>query len=314
MKKEKISVIIPCFNEEKVINDFYKEIKKVIEIMNYVDFEILFINDGSKDKTLNNIRDISKKDNLVRYLSFSRNFGKEAAMYAGFNNVTGDYVAVMDVDLQDDPKLILNMYKDIKENNYDVVATYCDKHHDYSKMRNFFTKLWYYLNSKLLDNNEKPGTRDFRLMKRKVVESLISMKEINRYTRGLYSYVGYNVKWIEVELGKRVGGESKFPISKLITYSLEAITSTSTKPLVLAAYLGILLCLFSFILIIIIITKTLIWGDPATGWPSLVCLITFLSGMQLFFFGVMGIYLSKIYTEVKGRPIYFIDETEKDVK
>ncbi len=314
MKKEKISTIIPCFNEEEVLPLFYEEINRVSKKMDYVDFEILFINDGSNDNTLNIIRDLSKKDKRVRYLSFSRNYGKESAMFAGFNNITGDYVAVLDSDLQDPPELLIEMYKVITEEGYDIAQIYTNVHKDYSFIRKGLTKIWYKINTKLSGNREKPGTRDYRLMKRKVVDSIISMKEVNRYTRGLYSYVGYKIKWIEIDLPNRKEGQSKYPLKKLFSYSLEAITSTSTKPLLISAYLGLILCFVAFIFIIVIILKTLIWGDPVSGWPSLACIIIFLSGLQLFFFGIMGIYLSKIYTEVKRRPIYFIDETEKDGK
>ena len=312
-KKELITCIVPCFNEEEVLPIFYKEITKVSSEMKNVDFEYLFINDGSKDKTLELLRGFAKKDKRVRYISFSKNYGKEAGMYAGLNNAKGDYVAIMDVDLQDPPALLKDMYKYIVEDGYDVAAIYSSSHEDYPIIRKGLTKLWYKINYKLSGNQEKPGTRDFRLMKRKVVESIISMREVNRYTRGLYSYVGYNIKWISIPTPDRVTGTSKFPLKKLISYSLEAITSTSTKPLTISAHIGLLFCLISFIFIIVIIAKTLILGDPVSGWPSLVCIITFLSGLQLFFFGILGLYLSKIYTEVKRRPLYFINETEKDI-
>lgn len=312
MKKEKISTIIPCFNEEESIPLFYEEIIKVTKKMNYVDFELLFINDGSTDNTLNILRNLSKKDKRVRFISFSRNFGKESAMYAGFNNVTGDYVAVLDVDLQDPPEMLIEMYDVVTKEEYDIAQIYTSVHKDYSLLRKGLTKIWYKINTKLSGNKEKPGTRDYRLMKRKVVNSIISMDEVNRYTRGLYSYVGYKIKWIEIDLPNRKKGSSKYSLKKLFAYSLEAITSTSTKPLLISAYLGLILCFISFLFIIAIIIKTLTWGDPVSGWPSLACIIIFLSGLQLFFFGIMGIYLSKIYIEVKKRPIYFIDETEKD--
>ena len=234
-------------------------------------------------------------------------------MYAGLNNAKGDYVAIMDVDLQDPPAMLKDMYKYITEEGYDVAAIYSSSHEDYPIVRKGLTNLWYKINYKLSGNQEKPGTRDFRLMKKKVVESIISMREVNRYTRGLYSYVGYNIKWISIPTPDRVIGTTKFPIKKLIKYSLEAITSTSSKPLTMSANIGLLFCLISFIFMIVIIAKTLIFGDPVSGWPSLACIITFLSGLQLFFFGILGLYVSKIYTEVKRRPIYFINETEKDI-
>ena len=298
--KELITCIVPCFNEEEVIPIFYKEIAKVSSEMKEVDFEFLFINDGSKDQTLEILRDYANKDKRVRYISFSKNYGKEAGMYAGLNNAKGDYVAIMDVDLQDPPALLKDMYKYITEDGYDVAAVYSGSHDDYSFVRKNLTRLWYKVNYSLSGNQEKPGTRDFRLMKRKVVESIISMREVNRYTRGLYSYVGYNIKWIPIPTPERASGTSKFPLKKLISYSLEAITSTSTKPLTISANIGLLFCIISFIFIIVIIVKTLVFGDPVSGWPSLVCIITFLSGLQLFFFGIR-------------RPLYFINETEKDI-
>ena len=237
VKKELITCIVPCFNEEEVIPIFYKEITKVSSEMKGVDFEYLFIDDGSSDKTLEILRDYSKKDKRVRYISFSKNYGKEAGMYAGLNNAKGDYVAIMDVDLQDPPSLLKDMYKYIVEDGYDVAAIYSSSHEDYPIIRKGLTKLWYKINYKLSGNQEKPGTRDYRLMKRKVVESIISMREFNRYTRGLYSYVGYNVKWISIPTPDRVTGTSKFPLKKLISYSLEAITSTSTKPLTISAHI-----------------------------------------------------------------------------
>ena len=312
-KKELITCIVPCFNEEEVIPIFYKEIKKVSSEMKEVDFEYLFIDEGSSDKTLKLLRDYAKKDKRVRCISFSKNYGKEAGMYAGLNNAKGDYVAIMDVDLQDPPALLKDMYKYIAEEGYDVAAVYSSSHENYPIIRKGLTNLWYKINYKLSGNQEKPGTRDFRLMKKKVVESIISMREVNRYTRGLYSYVGYNIKWISIPTPDRVIGTTKFPIKKLIKYSLEAITSTSSKPLTISANIGLLFCLISFIFMIVIIAKTLIFGDPVSGWPSLACIITFLSGLQLFFFGILGLYISKIYTEVKSRPIYFINETEKDI-
>ena len=294
-KKELITCIVPCFNEEEVIPIFYKEIKKVSSEMKEVDFEYLFIDDGSSDKTLKLLRDYAKKDKRVRYISFSKNYGKEAGMYAGLNNAKGDYVAIMDVDLQDPPALLKDMYKYIAEEGYDVAAVYSSSHENYPIIRKGLTNLWYKINYKLSGNQEKPGTRDFRLMKKKVVESIISMREVNRYTRGLYSYVGYNIKWISIPTPDRVTGTTKFPIKKLIKYSLEAITSTSSKPLTISANIGLLFCLISFIFMIVIIAKTLIFGDPVSGWPSLACIITFLSGLQLFFFGILGLYISKKY-------------------
>ncbi len=312
MKKEKISVIVPCYNEEESLPIFYKEITKVIKEMGNVEFELLFINDGSKDNTLNILRSLSKKDKRVRYISLSRNFGKEGGMYAGLENATGDLVAIMDADMQDPPSMIKEMYRSIKEEGYDCVALYSPNHKDYGFIRKVFTKCWYKLIGAISSTPQVPGAREFRLMKRKVVDAIVNMKEYNRYSKGLFSFVGFNTKWIKYEAPDRIAGKSKFNFWKLFRYALEGILAFSTTPLVISAIVGIILCLISFIAIIIIIVKTLVFGDPVSGWPSLACLIIFIGGLQLFFFGIMGMYLSKLYLEVKKRPIYITSETEKD--
>ena len=293
MKKEKISVIVPCYNEEESLPIFYKEITKVIKEMGNVEFELLFINDGSKDNTLNILRSLSKKDKRVRYISLSRNFGKEGGMYAGLENATGDFVAIMDADMQDPPSMIKEMYRSIKEEGYDCVALYSPNHKDYGFIRKVFTKCWYKLIGAISSTPQVPGAREFRLMKRKVVDAIVNMKEYNRYSKGLFSFVGFNTKWIKYEAPDRIAGKSKFNFWKLFRYALEGILAFSTTPLVISAIVGIILCLISFIAIIIIIVKTLVFGDPVSGWPSLACLIIFMGGLQLFFFGIMGMYLSK---------------------
>lgn len=313
-QKEKISIVVPCYNEEESLPIFYKEITKVSKKLKEVDFEYVFINDGSKDKTLSILRDLSKKDNKVRYVSFSRNFGKEAGMFAGLEATTGDYVAIMDADMQDPPEMILEMYKSIKEDNYDCVALYTKSHKGYNFIRKGLTNCWYKLIDKISDSKQVPGARDFRLMKRKMVDSIISMREYNRYTKGMFGFVGFDTKWIDYDAPERVAGTSKFNLGKLIKYALEGIIAFSTKPLLISAYVGMLFCLIAFIAIIVIIVKTLVFGDPTTGWPSLACIIIFVSGLQLFFLGIIGMYLSKIYLEVKGRPVYIVKETEKDNK
>ena len=315
MKKEKISVIVPCYNEEESLPIFYKEIDKISKEMKEVAFEFLFINDGSKDETLNILRSMVKKDERVRYISFSRNFGKEAGMWAGLENATGDYVAIMDADMQDPPSKIKEMY-DILINNdeYDCVGLYTISHKDYSLFRRFCTNAWYKIIAKISDNRQVPGVRDFRLMKRPMVNAVLEMKEYNRYTKGIFSFVGFNTFWMEFETGDRVAGTSKYNFWKLFKYAMEGIVSFSTTPLVLSALIGIFFCLIAFIFLIVIIVKTLVWGDAVSGWPSLACIVVFFSGIQLFFLGVMGMYLSKTYLEVKKRPIYIIKETEKDLQ
>ncbi len=313
MSKEKISIIVPCYNEEESLPIFYKEINKVSKEMKNIEFEFLFINDGSKDDTLNKLRELAKKDNRVRYISFSRNFGKEAGMYAGLSNATGDYVAIMDADMQDPPIMIKEMYKSIKEEGYDCVALYTSSHDDYTFLRKIFTKCWYKLIGAISSTPQVPGARDFRLMKRKMVDSIINMKEYNRYTKGIFSFVGFNTKWIDYKAPDRIAGKSKFNFIKLFKYALEGILAFSTMPLVISAFVGLIFCLISFIAIIVIIIKTLAFGDPVSGWPSLACLIIFMGGVQLFFLGIIGMYLSKTYLEVKKRPIYISKETEKDL-
>lgn len=314
MSKEKISIIVPCYNEEESLPIFYKEIDKISKEMKVVDFEFLFINDGSRDKTLNILREMAKKDKRVRYISFSRNFGKEAGMWAGLENATGDFVAIMDADMQDPPSKVKEMYDILsKDKEYDCVGLYTVDHKDYSFFRRICTNIWYKLISKISDNRQVPGVRDFRLMRRQMVDAILEMKEYNRYTKGIFSFVGFNTKWLEFKTGDRVAGTSKFNFWKLFKYALEGIVSFSTAPLVLSVIIGVIFCFIAFVAILVIIIKTLAFGDPVSGWPSLACIIIFVSGVQLFFLGVIGMYLSKTYLEVKKRPIYIVKETEKDV-
>ena len=310
MGKEKISIIVPCYNEEDALPIFYKEINRVSKEMKSVDFEFLFINDGSRDKTLDILRDLSKKDKRVRFISFSRNFGKEAGMYAGLENATGDYVAIMDADMQDPPEMVKTMYDSIQNEGYDCVALYTKNHKDYSFIRKFFTKCWYKLIGMISSTPQVPGARDFRLMKRKMVDAIISMGEYNRYSKGIFSFVGFNTKWIDYTAPGRVAGVTKWSFWKLFKYALEGILAFSTTPLILAALVGLIFCLIAFLVIVFIIVKTIVWGDPVSGWPSLACIVIFVGGLQLFFFGIMGMYMSKLYLEVKKRPIYIITETE----
>lgn len=315
MKKEKISIIVPCYNEEESLPIFYKEIDRISKEMNEVIFEFLFINDGSCDRTLEILRNMAKKDDRVRYISFSRNFGKEAGMWAGLENATGDYVAIMDADMQDPPSKIKEMYNIlVTKKDYDCVGLYTINHKDYSFFRKCCTNIWYKIIAKVSNNRQVPGVRDFRLMRRPMVNAVLEMKEYNRYTKGIFSFVGFNTFWIEFETGDRVAGTSKYSFWKLFKYAIEGIVSFSTTPLVLSALIGLLFCLVAFIFLIVIIVKTLVWGDAVSGWPSLACIVVFFSGIQLFFLGVIGMYLSKTYLEVKRRPIYIVKETEKDLQ
>ena len=306
--KKLISIIIPCYNEEETIDKLYKEIIKVTKKIKEVNFELLFIDDGSKDKTLKIVKKLSEKDNKVRYISFSRNFGKEAAMYAGLKESKGDFVAIIDADMQDPPEKIIEMYEILKEKEYDCVALYTKKHRDYNFIRRFLTFIWYKVIKVLASVEQKPGARDYRLMTRQMVDAILDLEEYNRYSKGIFSFVGFNTKWLEVETNNRIAGKSKFNLYKLFKYSLEGIIAFSTKPLVLSAILGLFLCLIAFIFIIIIIVKTVIYGDPVSGWPSLACIVIFIGGLNLFFMGILGLYLSKTYSEVKNRPIYIVKE------
>lgn len=307
---DKISVIVPCYNEEESLPLFYKEIDKVIKRMSNVSFELIFVDDGSSDRTLNIIKEFSKDDSNVRYISFSRNFGKEAAIYAGLEYSMGDYVTLLDADLQEPPKLIEKMYKIITTKDVDIVALKTDAHKEYGIFRRFFTRCYYKLISKLSKVEMVPGARDFRLMKRQVVNAVLELKEYNRYSKGIFSFVGFKTEWLTYSVPKRVAGTSKWSFFKLFTYAIDAIVGFSTVPLTIAVFVGVLFCLISLIAIIFIVVRTLIFGDPVAGWPSLVCIMFFLSGIQLFCTGISGAYISKTYTEVKGRPIYIIRETE----
>ena len=307
---EKISVVVSCYNEEKALPLFYKEIERVRkqDFENIVDFEYIFVNDGSKDKTLDIIKQLRAIDDKVRYVSFSRNFGKEAAMFAGLEASTGDYVTLMDADLQDPPALLKQMYDAIINEGYDSVGTRRVTRKGEPPIRSFFARMFYKIINKMSDIEMVDGARDYRLMKRQVVDAIISLKEYNRYSKGLFSFVGFNTKWIEYENVERVAGETKWSFWKLFRYAIEGITAFSTTPLIFASVLWIIFCVISFLAIIFIIVRTLIYGDPTSGWPSLVCIIVFVSGIQLFSVGVIGQYLSKTYLEVKKRPIYIIKE------
>ena len=309
---EKISVVISCYNEEKSIPLFYKEMERVRKKdFKDIEFEYIFVNDGSEDTTIDVIKELNKKDKKVRYISFSRNFGKEAAMYAGLEASEGDYVTLMDADLQDPPSILRKMYDAIKEENYDVVGTRRVTRKGEPKIRSFFARMFYKIINKMSEIEMVDGARDYRLMTRQVVDSIIAMKEYNRYSKGIVSFVGYKTKWIEYENIKRVAGETKWSFWKLFKYALEGITAFSTVPLIISSIIGLIFCLVSFIIIVFIIVKTLIFGDPTSGWPSLACIIFCIGGIQLFSLGIIGQYLSKTYLEVKRRPIYIVKETEK---
>lgn len=305
---EVISIIIPCYNEEDSIPLIYNELKKVSNNMKY-DFEFIFVNDGSIDNSLSVLKKLSAKDKQVKYIHFSRNFGKEAAMYAGLSKSKGDYVTIMDADLQDPPSLLPEMLRLIKEEGYDSVGTRRVSRKGEPKIRSFFARKFYKIINKLSKIEMVDGARDYRLMTRQMVNSILELKEYNRYSKGLFSFVGFNTYWLEYENVERVAGETKWSFWGLVKYAIEGIVAFSTLPLSIASLMGFIFCFVSFILIIIIIIKTLIFGDPTSGWPSLVCIIFFVSGIQLFCLGIIGKYLSKTYIETKNRPIYIIKES-----
>lgn len=306
---DKISIVVPCYYEEKSLPFFYKEIDKVSKEMSDVDLEIIFVNDGSKDRTLDIMKEYSYKDKRVKYISLSRNFGKEAALYAGLESSTGDYIAVMDVDLQDPPELLLEMYNSLKIEDYDCIATRRIDRKGEPLVRSFFAKCFYKLINKISNADIVDGARDFRLMKRKMVDAILQMKEYNRFSKGIFGWVGFNTKWLSYENVERVAGKTKWSFWKLFKYSIEGIIAFSTMPLIISSFIGLIFFIISLIMIVLIILRTLAFGDPVAGWPSLVCIIFFVSGVQLFCTGILGQYLANIYMEVKKRPLYIIRES-----
>ena len=310
--KKILSIIVPCYNEEQALPFFYQEIDKVSKELKELNFELIFVNDGSKDKTLEVLKEYHQKDKRVKYLSFSRNFGKEAAMYAGLEHAKGDYVTIMDADLQDPPSLLKEMYQLTEKEGYDCVGTRRVTRKGEPPIRSFCARMFYKLINRLSKVEMVDGARDYRFMNRKMVNAILELKEYNRYSKGLFSFVGFKTKWLEYENINRVAGETKWSFWKLFIYALDGITAFSTVPLVLSAILGLVFCLISFIMIIAIIIKTLVYGDPVSGWPSLVCIIFLCSGVQLFCMGIIGQYLSKTYLETKKRPIYIIGESSDE--
>ena len=309
-----LSIIISCYNEEKNIFLIYEEIDKISKKLKdlKIDIEIIFVDDGSIDKSLDLIKKLALEDERVHYISFSRNFGKEATILAGLKYAKGDYVTMMDADLQDPPEMLLKMFDVILNEDYDIVGLQALNHKDYGIIRRFFTFCFYKIIGRLSSVPMTPNERDYRLMKKKVVEALLTLTEYNRYSKGLFNFVGFKTKWLKYELPKRKNGKTKWSIKKLFSYGINAIVGFTTKPLVLASLVGFIFCFIAFLAIIFIIIKTLIWKDPVSGWPSLACIIVFCSGIQLFFLGVIGEYISKIYLETKQRPIYIINETDED--
>ncbi len=310
-----VSIIIPCYNEEPTLNILYNALVEMSDSLKNYKFEYLFVNDGSKDNTLNILKELAKKDDRVIYLSLSRNFGKESAMYAGFCNAKGDYITTMDADMQDPPSLLPKMLEIIESGKYDSVATRRVSRKGEPPIRSFFARLFYKIINKISDADIVDGARDYRLMKREMVDAIIAMGEYNRFSKGIFGWIGFKTYWMQYENIERVAGETKWSFWKLFKYSLDGIINFSQAPLSVASWSGIILTLFSFIFIIFVIIRKIIFGDPVAGWPSLVCIITFIGGIQLFCMGIIGQYLSKTYLEVKKRPHYIIGETNgQDIK
>ena len=306
---KKLSAIVPCFNEEENIADFYWEFLKNQEFFDSreLEFEILFIDDGSKDGTVREVKKLHEQDTRVRLISFSRNFGKEAAMYAGFSHAKGEYIVTMDADLQDPPSLLPEMFAGLDE-GYDSVATRRFSRKGEPPIRSFFARGFYRLMNKISKTEVVDGARDYRLMTRQGVDAILSMGEYNRFTKGIYGWVGFRTKWISFENVERKKGESKWSFWKLFLYAIDGILAFSTAPLAIASFLGVLFCFLAFVLIVVIVIRTAVFGDPTSGWPSLVCIIALISGVQLLCLGIVGQYLSKVYLEVKHRPIYLVKE------
>lgn len=305
------SCIVPCFNEEEVIPIYYKEMQKVRkQEEGKIDFEIIFIDDGSKDKTLEVIKKLNEQDDSVHYVSFSRNFGKEAALYAGLEHAKGEYVVTMDVDLQDPPYLIPEMIRCIEEEGYDSVATRRVTRKGEPPIRSFFARRFYSLINKISDADIVDGARDFRMMKRNMVEAILSMPEYNRFTKGIFGWVGFKTKWLEFQNVERAAGETKWSFWKLFRYALEGIIAFSTVPLTIVSLIGVIVCIVAFLFLLFVVIRAAAFGDPVAGWPSLVCIVSFLSGIQLLGIGVVGMYLSKTYLETKKRPIYIKKESK----
>ncbi len=304
-----LSIVVPCYNEEETILSFYQEVMKIKEQMPPLNFEFIFVNDGSSDNTLKQLKILENKDpKQVKYLSFSRNFGKEAALYAGLKHATGDLITVMDADLQDPPSLLPEMYHLITEQNYDCIGTRRKNREGEPKIRSFFAKKFYKIINKISDVQIVDGARDFRLMTRQMVDAILELQEYNRFSKGLFSWVGFDTFYLEYENVERQEGKSSWSFGQLFMYSLDGIIAFSEFPLIISAVVGMLSFVLAIIALIFIVVRALIFGDPTSGWPSLVCIILALGGLQLFCLGILGQYLGKTFLETKKRPIYILKE------
>lgn len=304
-----ISIVVPCYNEEESLPLFYKEFLTLTDRIPQESFELLLVDDGSRDGTLPLMRELAARDERVKYLSFSRNFGKEAGIYAGLENASGDYVAIMDADLQDPPALLPEMYKAVTGEGYDSVATRRVTRKGEPPIRSWFARKFYRLMSRISKTDLVDGARDYRLMNRKFVNAILSMGEYNRFSKGLFGWVGFKTKWLEYENVERVAGETKWSFWSLFVYALDGIMAFSTAPLVISTVVGILLSLLAFAATLFVVLRRMIFGDPVAGWASTMCILLFLGGLQMLFIGILGQYFAKAYLEVKKRPIYITGET-----
>ena len=307
MDKTLISMVVPCFNEELAIPKFYEEANRVVLQMNIYDrTEFVFVDDGSSDGTLRILEELAQNDRRVHFLSFSRNFGKEAALYAGLSKANGKFTALMDADLQDPPSLLPEMLESLQKEGFDCAATRRVTRKNEPPVRSFFARIFYKIMGKISDVPVVDGARDFRLMSEQYKNDVLSLCERNRFTKGIFPWVGFRTKWFAYENVERVAGETKWSFWKLFLYSIDGIIGFSTKPLAFSAFMGILAIFAALLLIAFIVIRRIVFGDPVQGWASTVCIIVFLSGIQLFSLGISGLYISKIYTEVKNRPLFII--------
>lgn len=306
----KLSLIVPCFNEQEALPAFYREASSVLASL-ACEYELIFINDGSTDGTLSFLKELAAKDEHVTYLAFSRNFGKEAAMYAGFCNAQGDYVAVLDADLQDPPALLPQMLEILQTGEFDSVATRRVDREGEPPVRSWFAKRFYALINKISDADIVDGARDFRLMKREMVDAIVSMSEYNRFSKGIFGWVGFKTYWLPYKNVERVAGKTKWSFWKLFRYAMDGIINFSQAPLSIASWFGLLMTLCSVAALVLIVVRRLLFGDPVAGWASTICVIIFIGGIQLFCLGIMGQYIAKIYMETKNRPHYIVSETNR---
>ncbi len=312
--KKILSLVVPCYNEEEALPIFYEEACKVTDTMKEVDIEFLFIDDGSKDGTMKVVHELADKDDRVHFVSFSRNFGKESAIYAGLENAVGDYVAILDADLQDPPALLPEMLEIVTTKNCDCVGSRRVTRKGEPPIRSFFARMFYRIMDRISHTEVVDGARDFQLMNRKVVNAILSMGEYNRFSKGIFGWVGFKKEWLEYENVERAAGETKWSFWKLFVYALDGIVAFSTAPLTIASVTGVVFTLISIISIIVIVVRKLAFGDPTSGWPSMVCIMLFVSGIQLFCIGIIGQYLGKTYLETKRRPLYLVEEEKIGAK